>query len=153
MLQEGKKAPAFALPGTSGRQVALKDHPGDIVVLYFYPKDATPGCTREACDFRDNLGPLAAAGAVVYGVSADSIAAHEKFRAKQGLSFELLSDESHEMLGAYGVWKEKSFCGRRFMGIERTTVVIDREGRVAKIWPKVKVDGHAEEVLAFVRGM
>jgi thioredoxin-dependent peroxiredoxin len=153
MLQEGKKAPAFSLPGTSGRTIALKDHLGSVIVLYFYPKDATPGCTREACDFRDALDPFTAAGAVVFGVSADSITAHEKFRAKQGLTFELLSDESHEMLETYGVWKEKSFCGRHFMGIERVTVVIDREGRVAKIWPKVKVDGHADEVLAFVQGM
>jgi thioredoxin-dependent peroxiredoxin len=153
MIQEGKKAPAFSLPGTSGRKTALKDHRGSVIILYFYPKDATPGCTREACDFRDSFARLTAAGAVVLGVSADSLAAHAKFRAAHELPFELLSDESHEMLEAYGVWKEKSLYGRTFMGIERTTVLIDREGRIAKIFPKVKVEGHVDAVLAALQGL
>ncbi len=148
MLTEGKKAPAFTLASTDGGKISSKDLAGKKVVLYFYPKDSTPGCTQEACDFRDNLARVQAAGAVVYGVSADSIASHLKFKAKQELTFELLSDESRSMLEAYGVWKEKSQYGRTYMGIERTTVIIDESGIVRRIFPKVKVNGHVEEVLA-----
>lgn len=150
MLEIGKKAPAFSLPSVSGRQVALKDFTGKKVVLYFYPKDNTPGCTQEACDFRDNIARVQAAGAVVLGVSADSIASHEKFREKYELPFELLTDEDHAMMDKYGVWKEKMNYGRTYMGIERTTVLIDEEGVVMRVWSKVKVKGHVDQVLAAI---
>ncbi|MFA6234192.1 MAG: thioredoxin-dependent thiol peroxidase [Bacteroidota bacterium] len=150
MLEIGKKAPAFSLPSVSGRQVALKDFAGKKVVLYFYPKDNTPGCTQEACDFRDNIARVQSAGAVVLGVSTDSIASHEKFREKYDLPFELLTDESHAMMEKYGVWKEKMNYGRTYMGIERTTVLIDEEGVVTRLWSKVKVKGHVDQVLAAI---
>jgi len=152
MLTIGKKAPPFSLPSTSGANVALKDFAGRKVVLYFYPKDSTPGCTTEACDFRDNLARLQSAGAVVLGVSADSIASHMRFRDKQSLTFDLLSDESRSMLEAYGVWKEKKLYGKVFMGIERSTVIIDEKGIVTHVFSKVKVKGHVEEVLAALNG-
>lgn len=148
MIAVGKKAPAFSLPSSSGANVSLKDLKGKTVVLYFYPKDNTPGCTQEACDFRDNFARIQAAGALVFGVSADSIASHRKFQQKLELPFELLSDESHTMLEAYGAWKEKSMYGRTFMGIERSTVVIDANGVVKHMFPKVKVKGHVDEILA-----
>ncbi|MBE0642937.1 MAG: thioredoxin-dependent thiol peroxidase [Bacteroidetes bacterium] len=150
MLETGKKAPAFSLPSVSGRKVALKDFAGKKVVLYFYPKDNTPGCTQEACDFRDNFARVQAAGAVVLGISADSLVSHEKFRDKFELPFDLLTDESHEMMEKYGVWKEKKNYGRTYMGIERTTVLIDGQGVVRHIWPKVKVKGHVDAVLAAI---
>jgi peroxiredoxin Q/BCP len=145
---EGKPAPDFELPDASGRPVKLRDltASGNLVV-YFYPKDMTPGCTREACDFRDNLSRLQAAGAQVVGISADPPQSHEKFAAKYGLNFPLLSDPDKRVLKAYGVWKKKSLYGREFMGIERTTFVIDRQGKVRKVFPKVKVQGHAGAVL------
>ncbi len=148
MPAEGKKAPAFSLPSVSGGTVSLKDLKGKNVVLYFYPKDNTPGCTQESCDFRDNFARIQAKGAVVFGVSPDSIASHEKFRSKYDLPFDLLSDESHEMLETYDVWKEKNMYGRKFMGVERTTVLIDSDGIIRRIWPKVKVKGHVDDVLA-----
>lgn len=148
MIAVGKKAPAFSLPSSSGANVSLKDLKGKTVVLYFYPKDNTPGCTQEACDFRDNFARIQAAGALVFGVSADSIASHRKFQQKLELPFELLSDESHTMLEAYGAWKEKSMYGRTFMGIERSTVIIDANGVVKHMFPKVKVKGHVDEILA-----
>ncbi len=148
MIAVGKKAPAFSLPSSSGANVSLKDLKGKTVVLYFYPKDNTPGCTQEACDFRDNFARIQAAGALVFGVSADSIASHRKFQQKLELPFELLSDESHTMLEAYGAWKEKSMYGRTFMGIERSTVIIDANGVVVQVFPKVKVKGHVDEILA-----
>ncbi len=150
MLETGKKAPAFSLPSVSGRKIALKDFTGKKVVLYFYPKDNTPGCTQEACDFRDSMARVQAAGAVLLGVSADSIASHEKFRDKYELPFELLTDESHEMMEKYGVWKEKQNYGRTYMGIERTTVLIDEKGVVSRIWNKVRVKGHVDQVLAAI---
>ncbi len=150
MLEAGKKAPAFSLPSVSGRKVALKDFAGKKVVLYFYPKDNTPGCTQEACDFRDNFARVQSAGAVVLGVSADSIASHEKFREKYELPFELLTDETHEMMEKYGVWKEKKNYGRTYMGIERTTVLIDEQGIVRRVWEKVKVKGHVDQVIAAI---
>ncbi|MDT8322797.1 MAG: thioredoxin-dependent thiol peroxidase [Bacteroidota bacterium] len=147
MLETGKKAPAFTLPAASGGKVSLKDFRGAPVILYFYPKDNTPGCTTEACDFRDNFARVTAAGAVVLGVSGDSVASHVKFRDKHDLPFELLSDESFDMLEKYGVWQKKKLYGRTFMGIVRTTVLIDGDGVVRRIWPKVRVKGHVDEVL------
>ena len=147
MLKAGDKAPAFSLPSSEGKNVALKDLKGKNVVLYFYPKDDTPGCTKEACSFRDNLGRVRKNGAEVFGISADSIHAHEKFTEKYGLRFPLLSDESKEVIKAYGVWKEKSMYGRKYMGIERTTFIIDKKGKIAHIFQKVKVEGHTEEVI------
>ncbi len=150
MIEIGKKAPAFTLPSVSGSEISLSDLAGRKVVLYFYPKDNTPGCTQEACDFRDNFARVQAAGAVVLGVSADSISSHEKFRGKYALPFELLTDDSHAMMERYGVWKEKKNYGRSYMGIERTTVLIDEQGIVRRIWPKVAVKGHVDQVLAAI---
>lgn len=148
MPEEGKKAPAFTLPSVSGGAVSLSDLRQKPVVLYFYPKDNTPGCTQEACDFRDSFARAQAAGAVVLGVSPDSVSSHEKFRSKYDLPFDLLSDESHDMLEKYGVWKEKNMYGRKFMGVERTTMLIGGDGIIRRIWPKVKVKGHVDEVLS-----
>ncbi len=147
-LKEGDKAPVFSLPAGEGASVKLSDFKGKKVVLYFYPKDNTPGCTQEACDFQASLKSIQSKGAVVLGVSADPLKAHLKFAEKYKLSFPLLSDESTETLQKYGVWKEKSMYGKKFMGVERTTVILDKEGRVRKVFPKVKVAGHAQEVLA-----
>jgi len=147
-LEPGTKAPLFALPAGNGQLFSLKELRGKKVVLYFYPKDDTPGCTREACSFQENIKALEKRGAIVLGVSADSTKSHAKFAEKYGLSFPLISDEKKEIVKKYGVWKEKSFMGRRYMGIERTTFVIDEEGTIRHIFPKVKVDGHTEEILA-----
>ncbi len=146
MLQIGKNAPAFSLPNQDGEKVSLRDLRGFKIVLYFYPKDMTSGCTQEACDFRDELTPLKKLKAIVIGVSADSPASHKKFREKYDLNFDLLSDESKEMLETYGVWKEKSMYGKKYMGIERTTVIIDEFGKVSHIFSKVKVTGHVQEI-------
>ena len=147
-LQEGKPAPDFKLPSTDGSEARLSDYKGKKkVILYFYPKDDTPGCTQEACDFRDSVKKFEREDAVIFGLSADSVTSHEKFRGKFKLPFHLLSDEAKETIKNYGVWKEKSMYGKKYMGIERTTVVIDKEGKVQKIFPKVKVTGHIEEVL------
>ena len=146
-LKEGDVAPDFTLQSTEGKEISLKGLRGKQVVLYFYPKDDTPGCTKEACDFRDNLTRVRAKGAVVYGVSHDSIESHNRFKDKFDLPFPLLSDPQKKMTEAYGVYKQKSLYGKLFMGIERTTFVIDKEGRIKKIFPKVKVEGHVEEVL------
>jgi thioredoxin-dependent peroxiredoxin len=148
MLKIGDKAPQFSLPTGDGKTLALKDLKGKKVVLYFYPKDNTSGCTREACSFQENLSSLKKKGAILLGVSADTAASHARFASKFDLSFPLLSDEKREVLKAYGVWKEKSMYGRKYMGIERTTFIIDEEGKIARIFPKVKVDGHTDEVLA-----
>ncbi|MEQ8266778.1 MAG: thioredoxin-dependent thiol peroxidase [Parvibaculum sp.] len=150
---EGKKAPAFSLPADDGTKVSLKDLAGKKVVLYFYPKDDTPGCTTEGIAFSALKKKFDAAGAVVLGVSKDSIEKHCKFRDKHNLTVRLLSDEEGKMLEAYGVWAEKSLYGRKFMGINRTTLLIDEKGVVRKVWPKVKVSGHAEEVLAAVKAL
>ena len=146
---EGKKAPDFALPDQDGKSVSLQDltRRGE-VVLYFYPKDMTSGCTTEACGFRDKLDLLQAVGAQVVGVSADSPASHKKFIEKNGLTFSLLSDSSNKITKAYGVYKRKSLYGREFMGIERSTFIIGRDGIVRCVFTKVKVNGHAEQVLA-----
>ena len=148
MLGEGDPAPDFRLPADDGKTYSLKDLRGQKVVLYFYPKDDTPGCTKEACSFRDNLSRVRSKGAVVLGVSKDDLASHAKFRQKYSLSFPLLSDIGGKVLSAYGVWKEKSLYGKTFMGIERTTYIIGKDGRIEKVFPRVKVDGHTDEVLA-----
>ena len=148
MPKEGDLAPDFRLPADDGKTYALKDLRGRKVVLYFYPKDDTPGCTKEACSFRDNLSRVQSKGAIVLGVSKDDLASHAKFREKYSLSFPLLSDPEGKVLTAYGVWKEKNLYGKTFMGIERTTFVIDERGRIQKVFPRVKVDGHVDEVLA-----
>ena len=147
----GAKAPAIKLKDDTGKTVSLSDYKGKKVILYFYPKDSTPGCTTESCDFRDNLNRFAKSGAAVLGLSADSVESHRKFKEKQGLNFPLLSDPDHAALEAYGVWQEKSLYGRKFMGILRTTVIIDESGTVARVFPKVKVNGHVDEVLAALK--
>ena len=146
-LQVGQKAPPFTLLDDKGQKVSLSDYKGKKVVLYFYPKDDTPGCTKEACAFRDGIDDLRDSRAVVLGVSADSVESHKKFSMKYDLNFPLLSDVDKKALQAYGVWKEKSLYGRKYMGIERTTYVIDEKGKIAHIFPKVKVDAHLEDVL------
>lgn len=151
MLKEGDKAPAFSLPAGTGEKISLKELKGGMVVLYFYPKDLTPGCTQEACDFRDSRTAFKRLGAVVLGISRDSVASHQKFKARHELPFPLLADEEGKVCEAYGVWKEKSLYGRKFMGIERTTFVIGPDGRIARIFPKVKVKGHIDEVLEACR--
>jgi peroxiredoxin Q/BCP len=148
MLEVGKRAPAFSLESAEGGKVALKDLKGKNVVVYFYPRDNTPGCTLEAQDFQKNLAKLKKKNAVVLGVSADSIASHCKFRDKYDLAFQLLSDPDHETIEAYGAWGEKSLYGKKSIGIIRTTVVIDSDGKVKKVFPKVKVNGHVDAVLA-----
>ena len=144
----GSKAPAFSLPRDGGGKVSLADFKGQNLVLYFYPRADTPGCTVESKAFSSLSKAFAKAGTAVLGVSADPVKAQDAFKAKHGLAIPLASDETHRMLEAYGVWGEKSMYGKKFMGITRTTFLIDRDGRIARIWPKVKVEGHAEEVLA-----
>ncbi|MBI2059810.1 MAG: thioredoxin-dependent thiol peroxidase [Nitrospirae bacterium] len=147
-LQAGQPAPDFRLASDNGHEIGLSDLKGRKVVLYFYPKDNTPGCTIEACSFRDGHAELEKRGAVVVGMSADSVDTHRNFKQKYHLNFSLLSDPEKKVLEAYGVWKEKSLYGRTFMGIVRSTFIIDRNGTIAKIFPQVKVHGHFEEVLA-----
>lgn len=151
MTSEGDRAPDFSLQADDGTTVTLDSLAGKNVVLFFYPKDNTPGCTKEACGFRDAFPQFGAVDAVVLGVSPDSLESHRKFKQKFGLPFRLLSDEGHRLADAFGVWKQKSMYGLKFMGIERTTVIIDRKGRVARIFPKVKVPGHVQEVEEAVR--
>lgn len=147
-LKVGQKAPAFALPDATGKTVRLADYRGKKVVLYFYPKDDTSGCTKEACAFRDQLDEIQENGAVVLGVSPDSVESHKKFAAKYSLNFPLLSDVEKKVAQAYGVWKEKSMYGRKYMGVERTTFIIDEQGKIDEIFRKVKVDGHIDDVLS-----
>jgi len=148
MLKIGQKAPDFKLISGDGTALGLNDFAGKKIILYFYPKDNTSGCTKEACSFQEHRSAIRKKGAVVIGVSADSVESHMKFAGKYGLQFPLLSDNKKEMCKKYGVWKEKSMYGRKFFGIERTTVVIDEKGFVQQIFRKVKVDGHTDEVLA-----
>jgi len=150
-ISEGMAAPDFDLPTDGGGRLKLSDLRGKAVVLYFYPKDDTSGCTREAIDFTGMQKAFDKAGAVVVGASPDSPAKHDKFKAKHDLSVTLVSDETKEMLEAYGVWTEKSMYGRKYMGVERTTFLIDGSGIVRKVWRKVKVPGHAEAVLEAVK--
>lgn len=147
-LKEGDIAPAFTAPANGGQAVSLADFKGRPVILYFYPRDDTPGCTKEACAFRDAFADFTAQGAVVLGVSADSVKSHDKFVRKFKLPFTLLADEDRRIVEAYGVWGEKSFMGRRYQGIHRVTFLIGGDGRIQKIWPKVKPEEHAAEVLA-----
>lgn len=147
MIKESSKAPQFTLKNQDGQKISLKDFLGKKVVLYFYPKDMTSGCTKEACDFRDHIELFNNQNVVVLGVSADSIDLHKKFKSKYNLPFDLLSDDSKKVLEKYGVWKEKSMYGKKYFGIERTTFIIDENGRIKKIFPKVKVNGHVKEVL------
>jgi thioredoxin-dependent peroxiredoxin len=151
MPDVGDKAPAFSLEDQSGKTVKLSDFKGRKVVLYFYPKDDTPGCTREACAFRDEHSALQKAGAVVLGVSPDSGPSHAKFAGKYKLSFPLLADTDHAVSEKYGAWGPKTLYGRKFMGITRSTFLVDEAGKVARVWPKVKVDGHVDQVLEAVR--
>lgn len=148
MLEEGDKAPAFTLPIDGGGKLSLKDLAGKKVVLYFYPKDDTSGCTKEAIAFTAAKAKFAKAGAVVVGCSRDSVAAHDKFKTKHKLDVVLAADEAGKVTESYGVWVEKSMYGRKYFGIERATFLIDGAGRIRKIWRKVKVPGHAEAVLA-----
>jgi len=148
MLEEGKKAPAFTLASSDGEKVSLGDFKGQKVILYFYPKDDTPGCTREAEGFRAALPKIKKKNAVVLGVSRDSIESHCKFIDKYDLNFPLLSDPDGKVLRAYGAWGEKNMYGKKTEGVLRTTVIIDGEGKVEKVFPRVKVDGHVDKVLA-----
>ena len=151
MINEGDQLPKFSLEADDGTVVTRASLAGKNVVLYFYPKDDTSGCTKEACDFRDALPRFGKINAVVVGVSPDSIESHRKFKKKYELPYLLLSDPDHELANAFGVWKEKSMYGRKYMGIERTTAIVDRKGRVARIFAKVKVPGHVAEVEEAVR--
>jgi len=149
-IEVGARAPDFSLSASNRKIVSLKDYRGKKVVLYFYPKDMTPGCTTEACSFRDNLARVRRKGAEVLGVSVDDIQSHKKFIEKHELPFLLLSDLDKKVVKSYGVWKQKSMYGHKTMGIERTTFIIDKKGRIACIFPKVKVEGHVDEVLGFL---
>jgi peroxiredoxin Q/BCP len=152
-LSEGQKAPAFRLPRDGGDVVTLADYAGRKLVLFFYPRADTPGCTREAIDFTRLADAFAATGTAVLGISADPLKAQEKFRDKHGLGVPLISDETHEMLEAYGAWGEKSMYGKSFLGILRTTVLVGGDGKVARIWRNVRVDGHADQVLEAARSL
>src|SRR5687767_13649802 len=149
-LDAGARAPDFTVSSDDGSTIRLKDLRGRPVVLYFYPKDDTPGCTVEACEFRDALPKFEKIGALVYGVSPDDVKSHQKFRTKFDLTFPLLADPEHEVAEKYGVWKEKTMYGRKFMGVERTTFIIDKDGRIARIFRRVKPEGHAEQVRAAI---
>lgn len=151
-LDSGDTAPAFTLPASDGSTVSLKSLAGKKVLLYFYPKNNTPGCTREACSLRDHHDALQKAGVVVLGISRDSLKSHENFIGKYKLNFPLLSDEDHAMSEAYGAWGEKLMYGKKVMGMKRITYLIDEKGRIAKFWPKVSVDTHGADVLAAVQG-
>ena len=152
-LSTGQVAPEFDLPRDGGGNLALSELRGRKVVLYFYPKDDTSGCTTEAIDFSRLKPEFESAGAVVVGMSPDSVKSHDKFKTKHGLAVELVSDEDKKVLEAYGVWAEKSMYGRKYMGVERTTFLIGPDGKVARVWRKVKVPGHAEEVLEAVKAL
>ena len=151
LIDPGKKAPAFSLPDQAGTTHSLADYAGQPVVVYFYPKDDTPGCTKESCAFQDNLPKFKKSKAAVLGVSVLNSASKAKFADKYGLKFPLLADEDHSMMEKFGVWQEKSMYGKKYMGVARTTYLIGPDGKVAKRWDGVKVDGHAEEVLAAVQ--
>ncbi|MBY0561788.1 peroxiredoxin [Hyphomicrobium sp.] len=153
MIEDGKKAPDFSLPDDNGGEVRLSKLKGRLVVLYFYPKDDTSGCTQEAKDFSCLAEEFAAAGADVIGISPDSAKSHQKFKTKHDLSVRLAADEQKETATAYGVWVEKSMYGRKYMGVERSTFLIDKSGKLLRSWRKVRVPGHAEEVLEVVKAL
>jgi thioredoxin-dependent peroxiredoxin len=153
MLQDGDKAPDFALPTERGETIELSRLKGKAVVVYFYPKDDTSGCTAEAKDFSELAPKFKKAGIEVVGVSPDSVESHQKFRTKHGLSVQLAADTEKTVAMAYGVWAEKSMYGRKYMGVERSTFLIDKQGRIARVWRKVKVTGHAQEVLTVAQGL
>ena len=153
LIDEGKKAPAFSLNDQDGKTHKLADYAGKPVVLYFYPKDDTPGCTKESCEFRDNLPHFKKSKAAIFGMSILDEKSKKKFADKFDLNFPLLADADHAVAEKYGVWQEKSLYGRKFMGIVRTTYLIGPDGKVAKRWDNVKVDGHAEEVLQAVQAL
>ncbi|NQZ14300.1 MAG: thioredoxin-dependent thiol peroxidase [Alphaproteobacteria bacterium] len=146
-LEIGDNAPDFTLPTDGEGEISLSSLKGQKVVLYFYPKDDTPGCTKESCAFNDNLSALNKLNAQVIGASKCSVAKHDKFKAKYGLTFPLVSDENSNMCESYGVWKEKNMYGKKYMGIERSTFLIDEDGKIEQIWRKVKVDGHVDAVI------
>jgi len=148
MIGKGDRAPDFTLPSDDGGRVSLGDFKGRRLVLYFYPKDNTPGCTRQACDLRDEMPAFDALGVAVVGVSPDTVDAHRKFKTKYDLNFTLLADEDHEVAAAYGVWKEKSMYGRKYLGIQRSTFLIGADGRVEEVWRRVRPKGHADMVAA-----
>lgn len=150
-ISEGMIAPDFEALASNGETMKLADFRGKNIVFYFYPKDMTPGCTTQACDFRDQHESFAELDAIIIGVSPDPLQRHEKFIDKYGLPFLLLADEDHQIAESYGVWKLKKNFGKEYMGIERSTFIIDREGKIVKIWRKVKVKGHVEEALTFIR--
>lgn len=150
-LEAGKKAPDFTLPSDSGQKIKLSEFRGKPVVLYFYPKDDTPGCTKEACAFRDLQSEMQALGAVVLGVSADDVTSHAKFREKYKLNFPLLADTDHKVAEKYGAWREKVRFGKKSFGIQRSTFLIDGEGKIRKVWKSVQVNGHDQQVLAALR--
>ncbi len=152
-IDVGDKAPAFTMPTDGGGTVSLAGLKGKPVVLYFYPKDDTPGCTTEACAFRDSMPDFSRIEAAIIGVSKDSVAKHDKFKAKYDLPFTLASDEDGSVCEDYGVWVEKNMYGRKYMGIERATFLIDGKGKIARVWRKVKVAGHADDVLAAVQAL
>ncbi|MGD8464046.1 MAG: thioredoxin-dependent thiol peroxidase [Anaerolineae bacterium] len=147
MLEQGTLAPDFTLPSDGGGEVSLSDYRGKKVVLYFYPKDDTPGCTTEACNFRDDYSQILASGAVVLGVSPDTVRSHDKFKLKYELPFALLSDPDHEVAETYGAWGEKKMYGKTYMGIIRSTFIIDEEGRIVKVFPRVRPKNHSQQVL------
>ena len=151
MLKVGNKAPKFELPDQDGKLHKLSDYLGKKVLIYFYPKDDTPGCTTEACNFRDNFADMSKMGLVVLGVSKDSVKSHKKFADKYDLNFPILSDESTEMIKDYGAWRLKKFMGREYMGIERMSVLVDEDGKVAKIYESVKPADHTQEVIEDVK--
>jgi peroxiredoxin Q/BCP len=153
MIEAGKSAPDFSLVDQNGKQVTLASLKGSPVVLYFYPKDDTPGCTKEACGFRDSFALYAKAGAKIAGVSPDDSASHAKFAKKFELPFILLADPDHRVCEVYGVWKEKNMYGKKYMGVERTTFVIDKKGIVRGVFPKVKVEGHSAAVLDAIKAL
>jgi peroxiredoxin Q/BCP len=152
-LSPGTRAPAFTLARDGGTRVSLKDFKGGKLVLFFYPKAGTSGCTREAIAFSRLRDRFAKAGTAILGVSADPVAAQDRFKSKHAIKIALASDPTHRMLATYGVWGEKSLYGRKFMGVIRTTLLIDENARIARIWPKVAIDGHAEEVLAAAKAL
>ncbi|MGH9383819.1 MAG: thioredoxin-dependent thiol peroxidase [Vicinamibacterales bacterium] len=153
LIDPGKKAPAFSLEDQHGKTHSLSDYAGQPLVIYFYPKDDTPGCTKESCDFRDNLPKFRKSKATVLGVSVLDTKSKAKFASKHNLTFPLLADEDHDVIDKYGAWQEKSMYGKKYMGVARTTYLIGPDGKVARRWDGVKVEGHAEDVLAAVNSL